>query len=120
MDIYFFRIRPIRNEGSDLLPVILDYAFTGSDGIEYLVDIEVYESENLTMFPEGVSGTFRLFKINESGEKELVYLIDNHAPYGFHEHDQLPDNHDSRITIHVRNWQEAWETFQLTCREKIK
>jgi len=58
-----------------------------------------------------------LFKINESGEKELLYLIDNHAPYGFHEHDKLPSLHDSRINIHVKNWQEAWDKFQVKCRE---
>ena len=91
-----------------MLPVVVDYAFTGKDRNAYSVDIEVFQTENLVMFPEGVSGTFRLFKINESGEKELLYLIDNHAPYGFH---------DSRINIHVKNWQEAWDKFQVKCRE---
>ena len=100
-----------------MLPVVVDYAFTGKDRNEYSVDIEVFQTENLVMFPEGVSGTFRLFKINESGEKELLYLIDNHAPYGFHEHDKLPSLHDSRINIHVKNWQEAWDKFQVKCRE---
>lgn len=100
-----------------MLPVIKDYAFTGIDGTEYLVDIQVYETENVVMFPEGISGTFRLFKIYESGEKMLIYLIDNHAPYGFHEHYKLPDYHNSRVTIHVKGWQEAWEKFQAKCRE---
>lgn len=100
-----------------MLPVVVDYAFTGKDRNEYSVDIEVFQTENLVMFPEGVSGTFRLFKINESGEKELLYLIDNHAPYGFQEHDKLPSLHDSRINIHVKNWQEAWDKFQVKCRE---
>ncbi len=35
-------------------------------------------------------------------------MIDNHAPYGFHEHDELPENHESRVTIHVKSWQEAF------------
>ncbi len=100
-----------------MLPVIIDYAFTGNNGIEYLADIQVYETENFAMFPEGISGTFRLFKVTETGEKELVYLIDNHAPYGFHEHDKLPNDHDSRVTIHVKSWQEAWDKFQVKCRE---
>ena len=103
-----------------MLPVIADYAFTGNDGNEYLVSIEVYETENLSMFPEGVTGTFRLFQMSENGEKVLVYLIDNHAPYGFHEHDELPVNHFSRALIHVKNWQEAWEKFQVKCREMIE
>jgi hypothetical protein len=102
-----------------LLPVFVHYAFIGNDGSEYLVDIEVYETENLVMFPEGISGRFRLFRVDENMNKILVYLIDNHAPYGFHEHDELPLNHFSRITIHVKNWQEAWERFQIKCRELI-
>lgn len=97
-----------------MLPVITD---TGTDGNEYSVEIEVYETQNLAMFSEGVSGTFRLFKIDQNGETKLIYLIDNHAPYGFHEHDELPDNRESRVTIHAKNWQEAWDKFQVKCRE---
>lgn len=100
-----------------MLPVILDYAFTARNGFQYIVAIDVYETENTTMFPDGISGTFRLFKIKETGEKVLVYLIDNHAPYGFHEHDKLPANHDSRKKIHVKGWKDAWDKFQVKCRE---
>jgi hypothetical protein len=103
-----------------VLPVITDYALTGADGHEYSVEVEVYETQNLTIFPEGVSGTFRLFKIDEEGLRQLIYLIDNHAPHGFHEHDELPENHESRLTIHVKNWQEAWDKFQVKCREITK
>lgn len=106
--------------GSDMLPVITDYIFTGTDGIDYSVEIEVYETQNLNIFPEGVNGTFRLLRINPDGERKLIYLIDNHAPYGFHEHDELPENHESRVTIHVKSWQEAWEKFQARCREITK
>jgi hypothetical protein len=109
-----------KRERSDLLPVITDYAFTGTDGNEYVVEIDVYETQNLTMFPEGVSGTFRLFKLDQDGERKLIYLIDNHAPYGFHEHDELPENHESRVTIHVKSWQEAWDKFQARCLEITK
>lgn len=90
---------------SDLLPVVIDYEFTGKNGILYFVEIEIYESENLELFPEGVNATFR-------------YLIDNHAPYGFHEHNELPDEHKARNPIHVKSWQEAWDKFQTKCREK--
>lgn len=103
-----------------MLPVITDYAFTGTDGNAYTVEIEIYETQNLTMFPEGVSGTFRLFKLDQDGERKLIYLIDNHAPYGFHEHDELPKRHESRVTIHVKHWREAWDKFQTRCREITK
>lgn len=100
-----------------MLPIVNDYALTGSDGNEYFVEIEIYETENLVMFPEGVTATFRLFRINENGERELAYLIDNHAPHGFHEHDELPHNHESRTKIHVNNWADAWDIFQEKCQE---
>lgn len=79
---------------------------------------EVYETKNLVMFPEGMNATFRLFKIDENGERQITYLIDNHAPHGFHEHDKLPENHESRKRIQVNNWQDAWDKFQEQCREK--
>ena len=103
-----------------LLPIELDFALTGTDGNEYFVEIEIFGTENLTMFPEGVTATFRLFKIDENGGRQIIYLIDNHVPHGFHEHDKLPDNHESRISIHVNNWQDAWDKFQATCREITK
>lgn len=106
--------------GSDLLPVIADYVFTAKNGKEYSVEIEVYETENLAMFPEGVSGTFRLFEVDENGHRKLIYLIDNHAPYGFHEHDKLPEKHESRIKIHVKSWKNAWDIFQAKCGEITK
>lgn len=43
--------------GSDMLPVITDYS----------VEIDVYETQDLSMFPEGVNGTFRLLRINPDG-----------------------------------------------------
>jgi hypothetical protein len=113
-------ISTLEKMGLDMLPVIFDYIFTGKDGREYLAEIDVFETTNIAIFPSGISGTFRLFRISGDGEKELIYLIDNHAPYDFHEHDKLPNNHDSRKTIHATNWQEAWTQFQLICREKTK
>ena len=104
--------------GSDLLPVVIDYEFTGLNGNLYFVEIEVYETENLELFPEGVNATFRLFKIDENGERQIIYLIDNHAPYGFHKHNELPGKHKARNSIHVKSWQEAWDKFQAKCREK--
>ena len=100
-----------------MLPVVNDYVFTGINGSEYFVEIEVYETKDLVMFPEGVSATFRLFKIDQNAERQLIYLIDNHAPYGFHEHDKLPVKHESRKSIHTVSWQDAWNKFQEKCRE---
>jgi hypothetical protein len=103
-----------------LLPIVIDYEIIGLNGNLYFVEIEIFESENLGVFSEGVNATFKLFKIDENGERQIIYLIDNHIPYGFHEHDRLPGNHESRSPIHVKSWQEAWVKFQEKCREKTK
>lgn len=102
-----------------LLPVNEIYILTGKDGKDYIVEIEIYETKNFAMFSEGVTATFRLFAIDENGAKKLIYLIDNHEPLGFHEHDELPDNHHSRNQLHVKNWQDAWRIFQAKFREKL-
>lgn len=102
-----------------MLPIILRYYLTGKTDASFLVEIDVHRTTNLEMFAEGVSATFRLLRVNSNGEKDLVYLIDNHAPFGFHEHDNLPDNHDSRVLINTNSWQEAWIKFQEKCREII-
>jgi hypothetical protein len=67
-----------------MLPIIVDYTFTGQNGSCYLVEIEIFATENLSIFPEGVSATFRLFSMDEFMQKILVYLVDNHFPHGFH------------------------------------
>lgn len=102
-----------------MLPINETYVFTGKDTSEYIVEIEIFVTDNLNMFPEGVSATFRLFVRDEGNGKTLVYLIDNHAPFGFHEHDELPYNRESRASLYVRNWQEAWNRFQEKFKEKL-
>lgn len=103
-----------------MLPVKLNFDITGLDGNEYFVSIEIYETENYLLFPEGVIATFRLFEIMENEEREIIYLIDNHAPYGFHEHNQLPENHEARNQLLVNTWQEAWKIFQAKYRGVTK
>lgn len=103
-----------------MLPIQLDFGLVGLNGNKYFVEIEIYGTQNLLMFPEGVIATFRLFEIVESGEMDIIYLIDNHAPYGFHEHDQLPGNHESRNQLFVKTWEEAWRIFQTKYQEMIK
>ena len=92
----------------------------GADGLEYKAEIEVYESANEEMFPEGVSATFLLFRLNKGGEKELVLLIDNHKPYGFHLHDEMPYKPEKRVLIETMSWQEAWKIFQKKCKRYLK
>ena len=46
-----------------------------------------------------------------------MILIDNHEPFGFHEHDRLPEEHDSRKEICVDDWKDAWKEFEERMKE---
>ena len=79
----------------------------------------VEQTKDKDKYPlEGVKSAFKVFKVNDSGEKELVILIDNHRPLGFHEHIGLPEQ-EPRKEIHASNWQEAWEIFERKVKELI-
>lgn len=94
----------------------------GGDGFKYKIEISIEEHKDRDKYPEGVKATFKLIRldINEENETELVVLIDNHKPFGFHSHDKLPQNHDFREVLHVDNWREAWKIFQAKCQEILR
>lgn len=73
-------------------------------------------------YPEGVKAVFKMIRLDvgEENETELVILIDNHKPIGFHSHDGLPENHDFRKPLHVTDWKVAWSIFQAKYREILK
>lgn len=82
----------------------------------YKVSIYVAETDDLKKYPEGVKAIFRLFRLNDEGNEELIILMDNHEPFGFHEHDKLPGEHDSREQLKTDDWKEAWNIFQERCK----
>jgi len=95
------------------------------DGLGRTCRVEVLieqTSDFIKYPPEGKKCTFRLLR--ETGflddEFELVMLIDNHAPYGFHYHDKLPHHHDSRVKLMVFSWREAWIIFDQKVKELLK
>ena len=101
-------------------PIIKRYEVFNSIGRTFVVEIIIKETEDyLNYFPEGKKCIFRLFreKIINSREFELVLLIDNHAPYGFHIHNKLPEIHDSRVGIKTSDWKEAWYNFDKFTKE---
>ena len=103
---------------SPMLPINKVWNATGKDGETYVVDVSVKQTTDKRKFPpDGVKSIFRVFRLNKNGEKELMILIDNHEPLGFHEHDKLPDLHDSRKEICVDDWQEAWRIFEDRIKE---
>lgn len=94
----------------------------GRDGFRYRIDISIEKHKDKDKYPEGVKAIFKLIRldINNDGETELVILIDNHKPFGFHSHEKLPENQDYRMTLNTDNWNEAWDFFQTKCREILK
>lgn len=94
----------------------------GKDGFRYKIDVSIEDHEDADKYPEGVKAVFKLIRldINDEGETELVVLIDNHKPFGFHSHDKLPENHDYREPLHLTDWNKAWSIFQAKCREILK
>ncbi len=92
------------------------------NGELYKIDISIEETADLDMFPEGVKAVFRLLKqdADENNRTQLHVLIDNHKPYGFHSHDELPENHGFREPLHVMDWKKAWDIFQIKCKEILR
>ena len=95
---------------------------TGKDGFRYKIDVSIEDHEDTDKYPKGVKAVFKLIRldINDEGETELVVLIDNHKPFGFHSHDKLPENHDYREPLHLDDYNLAWSIFQAKCREILK
>jgi hypothetical protein len=80
-----------------------------------VIEVNVESTLNRSLYPpDGVKSVFTIKREKNPGteEFELVLLIDNHAPFGFHEHPKLPDKHDYTRTIHISSWQDAWFEFE--------
>ena len=97
---------------------------SNSSGQQFKLEIYIKDHGDSEKYPEGVKAIFRLTKLNMDevgkGVSELMILIDNHAPFGFHSHDKLPEDHDFRTPLHMSDWKEAWGIFQEKCREVLR
>ena len=51
-------------------------------------------------------------------ETKLILLLDKHAPYGFHIHHRLPEEHSEREQLKCRN-HEAATRFFMSLVERI-
>ncbi|CBW26607.1 hypothetical protein BMS_1782 [Halobacteriovorax marinus SJ] len=105
---------------SPKLPINRNWIATGKDGETYLIDVSIKQTDDKNKYPPiGVKSVFRVLQIDSNGEQKLVILIDNHKPFGFHEHDKLPEVHDSREEIHTDDWQGAWTIFEERIKELL-
>lgn len=103
------------------LPINRVRVMTGRDGNLFIVEVSIDQTNDLDKYPpDGVKAVFRILESNDKdGSKVLVVLIDNHRPLGYHEHDKLPGQHDSRKKIDAESWQDAWEIFAKKEKELI-
>jgi hypothetical protein len=102
-----------------VLPIKQSSIASDQSGKRYKWEVSVEDSTDTLNYPEGVKAVFRLVRldINQESDSELVILIDNHRPIGFHSHDKLPEIHDFRTPLHITKWKEAWNIFQTKCKE---
>lgn len=103
---------------SPQLPINLEWRKFDKKGNSFLVRVEVIQTNQKERYPpDGIKAVFKVFKMAQDEGNRLICLIDNHEPFGFHEHDRLPFEHDSRTILHVKNWQEAWSIFDQKLKE---
>jgi hypothetical protein len=82
------------------------------------IEVDITQTRNFAKYhPDGIKAVFKVIRETSEGEFEEVVLIDNHEPLGFHNHDGLPDNHDSREILCASDYQEAWAIFDKKIKE---
>ncbi len=97
--------------------VLLDERLELSE--RYRVELKVFEVEAREKHPEGIKVRFVLIDAI-LGVPRL--LVDNHAPFGFHVHEELPDNKDARrllkTTDHLKALDEFWRLVKEITNDK--
>ena len=86
--------------------VLLDQKLNISE--RFRVELKVFEVEPREKHPEGVRVRFALIDVLKKAPR---LLIDNHAPFGFHVHNELPGNKDKRQILKSKDYQEALDEF---------
>lgn len=102
------------------LPIKRRWIEVDKKGRSCVVDISIEKTADKMMYPpNGIKSVFKVMREKNVGSEdyEIVYLIDNHEPYGFHEHPKLPEDHGVRKTVHASSWDEAWEIFDKKIEE---
>lgn len=74
----------------------------------FRVELKVYEVDSSKKYPEGIKAKFVLIDVIN---KQPLLLVDNHEPYGFHIHEELPDNKHQRTVLETKDFNEALEVF---------
>ena len=79
-------------------------------------ELKAYKTEGSTKHPEGVKTRFALIDVRK---RKPRLVIDNHAPFGFHVHEGLPEN-KSRRKLLTKDYMGALDEFWRLTREILK
>ena len=82
----------------------------------YRVELKVYGVDRSKKYPDGFKVSFALIDLESN---QLRVLIDNHAPYGFHFHEGLPDDKNLREKVNISNYFEALDEFWIRANRII-
>ncbi len=74
----------------------------------YRVVLTALQVPKSKKFPEGL--TVRYVLIDTDGDFARL-LVDNHEPFGFHMHTQLPEDHSIREVLPTKDYNEALQIF---------
>jgi hypothetical protein len=75
---------------------------------KYLVELNVYQVAKSTKYPDGIKAKYVLIDLEKNAPR---LLVDNHEPFGFHMHTDLPENHQVRVSLNVQDYREARDIF---------
>ncbi len=81
----------------------------------FVVELKIRKVTRDLKYPEGIKVNMSLI---DTKQNCIRLLIDNHAPYGFHIHYRLPEEHAYRETLSVSNYKEAADYF-ISIAERI-
>ena len=92
--------------------VLLDQKLDVSE--RYRVELKVFEVDPSDKFPDGIKVSFALIDVIQ---KVPRLLVDNHAPFGFHVHEELPGKSDSRRKLNTKDYMQALDEFWRLAKE---
>ena len=82
--------------------VIVDYRLILSERYEEVV--KIYHVGKSKKYPDGYKVRCALLDIQNS---TIRLLLDNHEPFGYHIHTDLPLNKDKRVSVKVTSYKDA-------------
>lgn len=87
--------------------VLIDEVLFFREG-RFVAEVKVFEVPASNKFPDGIK--VRCVLVNTEIKKPVL-LLDNHEPFGFHLHTQLPADKNFRVPLMTKIYSEAIAHF---------